>query len=213
MESHASVGKIQRVAAIFSSAMLMALGATSSASAAEDAQTHSMRDHVFGQDDPNAAATLPSEQVRQELLAARERAWRFVLSFQNDPAAVERIYASEFIAVEAASETLEDRFGLTFVAESMRQRGDQLLRLKFPRTDIRLYGDTAILYYTYIMERRLGGEKVIDSGRGTEIFVRRNDRWLDAGRHLDNGPFARHEGAWYRRQPPDLSFAPIEDQR
>src|SRR4030095_11387361 len=92
MESHASVGKVQRVAAILISAMLIALGATSSASAAEDAQTHRMRDQVFGQDDPNAAVTLPSEQVRQELLAARERAWRFVLSFQNDPAAVQRIY-------------------------------------------------------------------------------------------------------------------------
>ena len=213
MESQASVRKIQPVVAILGSAMLMASGAASSASSAEAAQAQDIRNHVFGQDDPEAAATLPSEQVRQELLAARELAWRFVLSFQNDRAAVERIYASEFIATEAASETLEDRFSLTFVAESMRQRGDQLLRLKFPRTDIRQYGDTAILYYTYIMERRLNGEKVIDAGRGTEIFVRRNNRWLDAGRHLDNGPFERHEGAWFRRQPPDLSFAPIEKQR
>ena len=211
--NRASAMKIQPVVATLGLVMLTSLGAPSAASAAEEVNIPGLREHVFGQDGPDAAATFPSEQVRQELLAAREAAWRFVLSFQNDPSAVKRIYASEFIEFKAASESLEDRFSLPYVAASMRQRGDELLRLKFPRTDIRLYGDTAVLYYTYIMERRLGGENVIDAGRGTEVFVRRNNRWLDAGRHLDNGPFERHERSWFRRQPPDLSFAPFEDQR
>ena len=39
---------------------------------------------------------------------------------------------------------------------------------------------------------------VVDAGRGTEVFVRRDGKWLDVGWHLDNGPFVRKDGEWIR---------------
>ena len=136
------------------------------------------------------------EYVHQELIRARDLAWRSF--FQPDSSVVERILAPELIAIQEGSDRWDDRSGLISMAKSMSQRGVQLVRLEFPRTEIRLYGDTAILYYTYVMEQRLGQQAVVEAGRGTEVFVRREDRWIDTGWHLDNGAFQRRDGAWVR---------------
>jgi Domain of unknown function (DUF4440)/GspD-like, N0 domain len=136
------------------------------------------------------------EYVHQQLKAARNLAWRSF--FQQDSSAVERILAPELVAIQEGSERWDDRGSLISMAKSMNQRGLQLTRLEFPRTEIRLYGDTAVLYYTYVMGQRLGDQSVVEAGRGTEIFVWREDRWVDAGWHLDNGAFQRREGAWMR---------------
>jgi hypothetical protein len=147
-----------------------------------------------------APSSAPSEQVRKELLETRETAWRSF--FQKDVSVVESILAPELIAIQESSELWADRAGLVSMAKSMGERGVQLPRLEFPRTEIQLFGDTAILYYTYIMEQRLGDRVAVHAGRGTEIFVRRNGKWVDVGWHLDNGAFQRKDGAWIRLGEP-----------
>jgi ketosteroid isomerase-like protein len=141
-------------------------------------------------------ATAPSDQVRKELLAARETAWRSFV--QKDADAVEGILAPELIAIQESSDQWENRERLVKLAKSMGERGVQMTRLEFPRTEIQVFGDTAILYYTYIMEQRLGEQMSVRAGRGTEVFVRRNGRWVDVGWHLDNGAFRQKDGAWIR---------------
>jgi uncharacterized protein DUF4440/type II secretion system GspD-like secretin len=136
------------------------------------------------------------EYVHQQLKAARDLAWRSF--FQKDTSAVAGILAPELVAIQESSDRWDDRGSLIAMAKSMSQRGLQLSRLEFPHTEIRLYGDTAILYYTYVMEQRLGSQAVVDAGRGTEVFVWREDKWVDAGWHLDNGAFQRKDGAWVR---------------
>jgi hypothetical protein len=149
---------------------------------------------------PAAMSGAPSQQVRQELLEARETAWRSF--FQEDLSVIESILAPELIAIQESSEPWADREGLISIAKSMGERGVQLTRLEFPRTEIQLFGDTAILYYMYIMEQRLGDRVAVHAGRGTEIFVRRNGKWVDVGWHLDNGAFQRQDGAWVRLGEP-----------
>jgi len=137
-----------------------------------------------------------TEEVRKELLDARETAWRSF--FQKDLSVVEKILGPELIAIQENSEHWDNRTGLIALAKTMSERGVQLLRLEFPRTEIQLFGDTAILYYTYIFETGLKGKSAVDAGRGTEIFVRRDGRWIDVGWHLDNGPFSHANGNWIR---------------
>jgi len=133
-----------------------------------------------------------TDDVRKELLDARETAWRSF--FQKEPDVVERILAPELIAIQQNSDRWDNRTRLIALAKAMNAQGVQLLRLEFPRTEIQLFGDTAILYYTYIFETGLKGKSVVDGGRGTEIFVRRDGRWIDVGWHLDNGPFSHVNG-------------------
>jgi hypothetical protein len=137
-----------------------------------------------------------TDQVRKELLDARETAWRSF--FQKDLDVVERMLAPELIAIQQNSDRWDNRTGLIALAKAMNEQGVQLLRLEFPRTEIQLFGDTAILYYTYIFETGPKGKSVVDGGRGTEIFVRRDGKWIDVGWHLENGPFSHVNGEWTR---------------
>jgi Domain of unknown function (DUF4440) len=137
-----------------------------------------------------------TDQVRKELLDARETAWRSF--FQKDLDVVERIVAPELIAIQENSDRWDNRTRLIALAKAMNEQGVQLLRLEFPRTEIQLFGDTAIPYYTYIFETGLKGKSVVDGGRATEIFVRRDGKWVDVGWHLDNGPFSHINGGWTR---------------
>jgi hypothetical protein len=60
-------------------------------------------------------------------------------------------------------------------------------RLEFPRTVVQAYGDVAILYTTYVYDVVSPSGKETFAGRGTEVFVRRGKRWVNAGWHLDSG--------------------------
>jgi len=106
--------------------------------------------------------------------------------------------APELIAIQESSDQWENRERLVKLAKSMGERGVQMTRLEFPRTEIQLFGDTAILYYTYIMEQKLGANTAVSAGRGMEAFVRRKGRWVDVGWHLDNGAFQQKDGGWIR---------------
>jgi hypothetical protein len=147
-----------------------------------------------------AQDSAPTEKIRNELLEARSTAWRAF--FQKDLTVLEQILAPELIAIQEQVERWDNRASLLKMAQSMKERGVQLTRLEFPRTEIQLFGNTAILYYTYVMEQRLGDQAAVDTGRGTEIFVHRDGKWVDVGWHLDQGAFQRKNGAWVRLGQP-----------
>lgn len=141
-------------------------------------------------------STIVTDETRRELFEARENAWRSF--FQKDPSAVERILAPELIAIQQSAERWDTRAELIELAKLMSEREVQLTRLEFPHTEVQVFGDTAILYYTYFMEQRMGKSASLEAGRGTEIFVRSDNRWVDVGWHLDSGAFRRRNGAWLR---------------
>ncbi len=150
---------------------------------------------------PSTASEAVTDEVRMELFEARDRAWRSF--FTDDPvAAIEKILAPEVIAIQESSERWENRERLVALARAMKAQNVRLLRLEFPRTEIQLFGDTTILYYTYVFAT--GNEKQSGTlaGRGTEVFVRRGGRWIDVGWHLDSGAFALKNGTWVRAGAP-----------
>ena len=51
------------------------------------------------------------------------------------------------------------------------------------------YGDVVILYSSFrIVLTARDGKEQVTTGRGTEIFVRRNGKWIHTGWHLDTLP-------------------------
>src|SRR4030095_1979782 len=143
-----------------------------------------------------AQTSVLTDDVRRELLDARYTAWRSF--FQKDLTVVEKILAPELIAIQQNTDKWDDATRLIALAKAMNEQSVQLLRLEFPRTEIQLFGDTAILYYIYIFETGFKGKSVVDGGRGTEVFVRRDGKWVDVGWHLDNGAFSHAKGQWTR---------------
>ncbi len=91
----------------------------------------------------------------------------------------------ELIAIDDGEKwsTREDVFA---GAKGFVEGGGKLVRLEFPQTEIQVYGYTAIVYSKYLYEISTGGKQFTRTGRATEMFVRRQDKWLNTGWHLDS---------------------------
>lgn len=122
---------------------------------------------------------------RAELLRVRESVWR--AWYGNDRAALERLIPEESLAINPTGEEWPRRAEIFAGASGFAAAGGRLLRLEFPRTEIQSWGDVAVLYTTWVAEVEEGGKRRVDSGRGTEVFVRRAGAWVNPGWHLDSG--------------------------
>jgi len=137
-----------------------------------------------GADDSSNLRTLSAAQ-REELLAAREAVWR--AWFSGDQDRLRELVPGETIAIDPARSDWADLSVILARSEEFTAGGARLIRLEFPKTEIQAYGDVAILYTTYLFEVEKDGQRTTTSGRGTEVFVRRDRRWLNSGWHLDSG--------------------------
>jgi ketosteroid isomerase-like protein len=126
-----------------------------------------------------------SEAGRKKLLDAREAVWRAY--FANDRAALERLIPEETIAVNAGNNNWENRKAILDGSEQFAKGGGKLVKLEFPRTEIQVYGSTAIIYSDYAYELEMGGQRMHQAGRVTEVFVLRNGQWVNPGWHMDTG--------------------------
>ena len=129
---------------------------------------------------------LLSDQGKKRLLDAREAVWRAY--FSNDRAALEKLIPEETITIEAGGDnSWSSRKTILDGAERFAKGGGKLVKLEFPRTEIQVYGPTAIVYSSYSYELEVGGQRVQQSGRVTEIFVLRKGQWVNPGWHMDSG--------------------------
>ena len=125
-----------------------------------------------------------SPNMRQRILAKREAVWK--AWFANDRATLERLIPEEAIAINDGEEGWADRAGILVSAKAFADAGGKLLKLEFPKTEIQVYGNTVLLYTTYVYETEVNGKRSTSSGRGTEMFVRRGDDLINVGWHLDS---------------------------
>jgi len=129
-----------------------------------------------------ASAAADAAKIEPEVLALREAAWR--AWFAGDTAALEKMLPPEFIGISMEGpltplpRTLEESRGF-------RDSGGRLLSLEFPETQAQRYGDVVVLYGRYAVKFTSGGSEQSVSGRLTEVFVRRDGRWMHPGWHLD----------------------------
>jgi hypothetical protein len=72
-------------------------------------------------------------------------------------------------------------------AAEFHAKGGKLVRLEFPRTEVQHFGDVPIVWSQYLAETETNGKRSLDSGRITEIFVRRNGQWTNPGWHAEAG--------------------------
>lgn len=126
----------------------------------------------------------PDAATRAELLTLREAAWR--AWFRNDQEGFQRIVPDELVALGWDGGPWGDR-AMTVAQMGAFAKGDQRIKsLEFPRNVFQGYGDVVILYSTFRLVLIDGaGASQETTGRGTEVFVRRNGRWIHTGWHLD----------------------------
>lgn len=132
--------------------------------------------------------TMPrtlSEPQKKQLLEAREAVWR--AWFGGDRATLEKLIPDETVAIEAGGEQWSDRGKILTGSDDFAKSGGKLVKLEFPKTEIQVYGATAVVYSTYHYELEMNGKTSQQSGRVTEVFVMRNGKWVNPGWHMDSG--------------------------
>lgn len=125
----------------------------------------------------------PDAATKREILAVREQAWRNW--FANDTAAFKRI-VPELVALGWDGGPWEDRAMTMAAMGEFAKTGMTLASLEFPQNVFQQYGDVVILYTSFkLVLKTPAGQTDETTGRGTEIFVRRDGRWVHTGWHLD----------------------------
>lgn len=126
-------------------------------------------------------ATLPtalSAGQKKHILDAREAVWR--AWFANDRTKLDAMIPDEAITIDGPN-VWRDRAAVFADAKQFAESGEKLTRLEFPKTEIQLYGNTIILYTTYLFETEKDGKKQTSTGSGVETFVRRGDQVVNTG--------------------------------
>ncbi len=144
--------------------------------------SHTVIDPLWRAEQSSYSLNVP-QQMRKRILDAREAVWRAY--FTNDQATLERVIPAETIAIDGEKEW-GNRASILAGAKRMADSGAKLVRLEFPKTEMQVYGNTIILYTTYLYDIEANGKRMTKSGRGTEIFVRRGNELVNSGWHLDD---------------------------
>ena len=136
---------------------------------------------------PDAVADLMSayrpldQQERASLMQVREAVWR--AWFAGDGNTLNRILVPELITIGQDGSVGTRQSNLDH-SRAFAESGGKLTRLEFPSTQIQAYGNTVILYSSYVMDLQSGGATTSEHGMATEIFVRRNSAWVHTGWQL-----------------------------
>lgn len=128
-------------------------------------------------------ARTATAAIDPELLAMRELAWRSY--FGGDVKTLGDMLPPEFIGIGMTDAPFGDRATTLEAAKTFHEGGGRLIRLAFPETREQRFGDAVVLYGRYEAEIESGGQQRTMRGRLTEMFVRRDGKWLHPGWHLD----------------------------
>jgi ketosteroid isomerase-like protein len=121
---------------------------------------------------------------RTELLRVREQVWR--AWFANDTKTLAELVPADTIVISSGEPKWKNQADVFRTAAQFQAEGGKLIRLEFPRTEMQLFGDVAVTYSQYVVETQAGGKPSVEAGRVTEIFVRRNGKWMNPGWHTDS---------------------------
>lgn len=122
-------------------------------------------------------------ETRQSILEKRDAVWK--AWFGNDRPTLEKLIPEEAIAINSGSKEWSNRAAIFAGAKAFADSGAKLVKLEFPKTEIQAYGNTVLIYTTYLYEIEKDGKRTTTTGRGTEMFVRRGDELVNVGWHLD----------------------------
>jgi hypothetical protein len=127
-----------------------------------------------------ARADVPIDPA---LLAVREAAWR--AWFAGDVAALRELLPPEFTGISWNDTPFTNQAETLAASTAFKNSGGRLVGLAFPETRAQRFGDVVVLYGRFEAVIEAPGGRQTVRGRLTELFVRRDGKWLHPGWHLD----------------------------
>jgi hypothetical protein len=133
----------------------------------------------------STAQSCAQNQNDEQLLHVRETVWR--AWFAGDTKTLEELVPPASVVMSGGEEKWKNQADVLRSAAEFHANGGKLVRLEFPRTEVQHFGKVAIVWSQYLAETETNGKRSLDSGRITEIFVRRHGQWTNPGWHTDAG--------------------------
>ena len=133
----------------------------------------------------STAQSCAQNQNDEQLLHVRETVWR--AWFAGDTKTLEELVPPASVVMSGGEEKWKNQADVLRSAAEFHANGGKLVRLEFPRTEVQHFGKVAIVWSQYLAESETNGKRSLDSGRITEIFVRRHGQWTNPGWHTDAG--------------------------
>jgi hypothetical protein len=134
-----------------------------------------------------ATLSLPlhgAEPIDPDVLALRESAWR--AWFAGDEAALRSMLPEDFLGIGWGGTEISTRDQSIASSRDFKKAGGRLVSLSFPETRAQRIGDTVVFYGSYEVTFAVGTTEQKVRGQLTEVFVKRNGRWVHPGWHLDS---------------------------
>jgi hypothetical protein len=124
-----------------------------------------------------------AEPIDPDVLALRESAWR--AWFAGDEAALRSMLPEDFLGIGWDGTEISTRDQAIASSRDFKKSGGRLVALSFPETRAQRIGDTVVFYGSYEVTFAVGTTEQKVRGQLTEVFVKRNGRWVHPGWHLD----------------------------
>lgn len=70
---------------------------------------------------------------------------------------------------------------------SFKKNSGRLVDLSFPEMRVQQFGDVVVVYTQYRLAFVMGADTTRQSGRATEVFVKRDGKWVNPAWHMDSG--------------------------
>jgi hypothetical protein len=126
----------------------------------------------------------PRTQEDPQLLRVQREVWE--VFFAGDTTRLREL-TPDLVAIDNGGGTWSDQESMIRASARFKANGGRLIELKFPQMKIQRFGDVAMVYSTFTLATVVGADTSRESGRASEVFVRRNGKWVNPGWHLDNG--------------------------
>lgn len=127
--------------------------------------------------------TLPAAEL-VELSRIRADVW--VNWFSGDTAALRRVLAPELVAMSAGSARWQSIDETIAASAVFKRGGGTFVSVAFDNEVTHRFGETVVMFSTYVVVTVGGTKRSVQQGRATEVFVRSNGRWVHTSWHLDS---------------------------
>ena len=125
-----------------------------------------------------------AEPIDPDVLKLREAAWR--AWFDGDEAALRAMLPEDFLGIGWAGAEISTRDKTIASSVGFKKSGGRLVSLSFPETRAQRIGDTVVFYGSYEVTLAEGDKETSVRGKLTEVFVKRDGKWIHPGWHLDS---------------------------
>jgi len=138
---------------------------------------------VFGGCRANAAASNELAQIDPALARVQREVWE--VWFAGDTTRLKEIVGDDLVAITPGSDGFSSTRNEVQASAGFRAGGGKLVDLRFPKMRVQRFGDVVIVYTDYEYALAMGSDTTRQSGRATEVFVKRDGKWLNPAWHMD----------------------------